>query len=109
MMIKVENNPWSVRKWEEFLYFCCPECDVKNHSRDHFLKHAFDQHPKSKECLEKLASSVKKEEIMNDCQEGDEKNQKFIKDNEFEQSMKEEKLDEESDDPNMYLNSNYIE
>ena len=103
-----QRNPWEVENVEDFLYFCCPECDVKNHSRDHFLKHAFDQHPKSKECLEKLAKTVKKEEIMNDCQE-DEKKQKIIKDNEFEQSMKEEKLDEESDDPNMYLNSNYIE
>ena len=99
------NNPWEVENVEDFLYFCCPECDVKNHSRDHFLKHAFDQHPKSKEYLEKL--EVKKEEL-NDSQE-DEENQKFIQDNEFEQSMKEEKLDEESDDPNMYLNSNYIE
>ena len=99
-----ERNPWEVENVEDFLYFCCPECDVKNHSRDHFLKHAFDQHPKSKEYLEKL--EVKKEEL-NDSQE-DEENQKFIQDNEFEQSMKEEKLDEESDDPNMYLNSNYI-
>ena len=99
-----ERNPWEVENVEDFLYFCCPECDVKNHSRDHFLKHAFDQHPKSKEYLEKLAV---KEEI-NDSQE-DEDDQKFIQDNEFEQSMKEEKLDEESDDPNMYLNSNYIE
>ena len=102
-----ERNPWEVENVEDFLYFCCPECDVKNHSRDHFLKHAFDQHPKSKEYLEKLA--VKKEE-MNDSQkdEEEEDDQKFIQDNEFEESMKEEKLDEESDDPHMYLNSNYI-
>ena len=94
------NNPWEVENVEDFLYFCCPECDVKNHSRDHFLKHAFDQHPKSKEYLEKWAYSIK-DELKEE--------NKFIKDDEMEQSMKEEKIDEETDDPNMYLNSNYLE
>ena len=97
------NNPWEVENVEDFLYFCCPECDVKNHSRDHFLKHAFDQHPKSKEYLEKWAYSIKDE-----LKEENNQN-KFIKVDELEQSMKEEKIDEETDDPNMYLNSNYLE
>ena len=97
------NNPWEVENVEDFLYFCCPECDVKNHSRDHFLKHAFDQHPKSKEYLEKWAYSMKDE-----LKEENNQN-KFIKDDEMEQSMKEEKIDEETDDQNMYLNSNYLE
>ena len=97
------NNPWEVENVEDFLYFCCPECDVKNHSRDHFLKHAFDQHPKSKEYLEKWAYSIKDE-----LKEENNQN-KFIKDDELEQSLKEEKIDEETDDPNMYLNSNYLE
>ena len=98
-----ERNPWEVENVEDFLFFCCPECDVKNHSRDHFLKHAFDQHPKSKEYLEKWAYSIKDE-----LKEENNQN-KFIKDDEMEQSMKEEKIDEETDDPNMYLNSNYLE
>ena len=97
------NNPWEVENVEDFLYFCCPECDVKNHSRDHFLKHAFDQHPKSKEYLEKWAYSIKDE-----LKEENNQN-KFIKDDEMEQSMKVEKIDEGTDDPNMYLNSNYLE
>ena len=97
------NNPWEVENVEDFLYFCCPECDVKNHSRDHFLKHAFDQHPKSKEYLEKWAHSIKDE-----LKEENNQN-KFVKDDEMEQSMKEEKIDEGTDDPNMYLNSNYLE
>ena len=97
------NNPWEVENVEDFLYFCCPECDVKNHSRDHFLKHAFDQHPKSKEYLEKWAYSIKDE-----LKEENNQN-RYIKDDEMEQSMKEEKIDEGTDDPNMYLNSNYLE
>ena len=44
-------NPWAVGNLEEFLYFCCPECDEKNQSEDLFLEHAFKNHPKSKACL----------------------------------------------------------
>ena len=44
-------NPWSVADLDVFLYFCCPECDVKDHSKEEFIKHAFTEHPKSKECL----------------------------------------------------------
>ena len=44
-----EINPWDVFNLEEFLYFCCPECDEKNQSKDMFIKHALNHHPKSKE------------------------------------------------------------
>ena len=53
-------NPWSVENLEEFLYFCCPECDEKNQNKELFIKHALDQHPKSKKCLPKM---LVKEEI----------------------------------------------
>ena len=45
------NNPWSVKELEEFLYFCCPECDVKDQSKETFIKHALDHHPNAKKCL----------------------------------------------------------
>ena len=54
-----EQNPWSVTNIEDFLYFCCPECDVKDQSKELFLKHALDQHPNSKAYLEYL--QIKKE------------------------------------------------
>ena len=41
----VETNPWMVEELEEFLYFCCPECDGKYRAKDPFLKHAFCHHP----------------------------------------------------------------
>ena len=44
-------NPWAVGNLEEFLYFCCPECNERSQSEDSFLKHAFENHPKSKSCL----------------------------------------------------------
>ena len=59
-----ENNPWSVADIEQFLYFCCPECDVKDQSIELFMQHAFDQHPKAKASLLKL--KVKKEIYEND-------------------------------------------
>ena len=49
-----EKNPWAVRNLKEFLYFCCPECDVKNQSEELFLQHALNEHPKAKECIPKL-------------------------------------------------------
>ena len=60
-----QNNPWTVTNLEEFLYYCCPECDISREtiyqSRELFLKHAFDEHPLSKGCLENVI--VKKEII----------------------------------------------
>ena len=51
----VDNiNPWLVTKWEEFLYFCCPECEEKNQSKDDFVNHALSVHPLAKVCLETI-------------------------------------------------------
>ena len=66
MMIKVENNPWSVQKWEEFLYFCCPECDEKSQSKDHFITHALSIHPMAKICLETIESEIDLKENKKD-------------------------------------------
>ena len=58
MECDVKGNPWSVRKIEEFLYFCCPECELTKdslyQSRELFLKHAINQHPGAKENLPML-------------------------------------------------------
>ena len=43
-----EINPWNVTSVEEFLFYCCPECDSKHTSRDVFINHALLQHPKVK-------------------------------------------------------------
>ena len=62
-MTMIENNPWtSIRKWEEFLYFCCPECPEKHQSKELFIDHALKIHPKSKVCLESIEVPVKNEE-----------------------------------------------
>ena len=46
-------NPWAVGQLEDFLYFCCPECDERNQSKELFLQHAV-VHPLAKETLRML-------------------------------------------------------
>ena len=45
------NSPWSVNCLEDFLFYCCPECDNREHSREFFLQHAFEKHPEAKDIL----------------------------------------------------------
>ena len=40
-------SPWNVNKLEDFLHYCCPECEEKNQSRNDFIQHAQNQHPES--------------------------------------------------------------
>lgn len=58
-----ETNPWIVTKIQDFLYFCCPECDVREPitSKDDFFKHAIENHPKAKDYLELL---IKNEPVL---------------------------------------------
>ena len=55
----VQNNPWYVENLDDFLYYCCPECDERNKSKEMFLIHAFKQHPTSKDYFGEL--QIKKE------------------------------------------------
>ena len=56
------NNPWNVTNLDEFLYFCCPECDLRDQSKLQFLQHALEHHPKSKEYAQQFNEFVIKEE-----------------------------------------------
>ena len=51
-MTFLENSPWLVNTLEEFLYYCCPECDERDNSKDSFIQHAYEHHPEAKEALE---------------------------------------------------------
>ena len=46
-----QKNNWSVTNVDDFLYYCCPECNTLHKNKDSFLKHAFIQHPKSQQYL----------------------------------------------------------
>ena len=55
-------NPWNVDTLEKFLFFCCPECDLKDHSKVNFLQHALEKHPDAKECVLQFNEFIIKEE-----------------------------------------------
>lgn len=42
--IYLQMNPWNVQDLEEFLYYCCPQCDVKVKECTAFLQHALEMH-----------------------------------------------------------------
>ena len=44
-------NPWKVDNLDQFLNYCCPECDTKQKSKADFIVHAIDAHPNSREYL----------------------------------------------------------
>ena len=47
-------DPWDIEKLEELLFYCCPECNEKEKSKEAFLDHATTKHPNAKERLEKF-------------------------------------------------------
>ena len=59
-------NPWFVNSVEDFLYYNCPECNVKTQSRERFLKHARKNHPMAKEAKHIFG---KKKKIKNEYEE----------------------------------------
>ena len=61
-MALVLECPWNVESLEDFLYYCCPECDEKSQSRDGFLCHALAYHPSSNNYLMPLEVKQEVEE-----------------------------------------------
>ena len=43
------ENPWNVSSLENFLHFCCPECDMKSKNSQEFVKHANEDHNQLKQ------------------------------------------------------------
>ena len=44
-------HPWDVTTLEDFLYYCCPECDLKVKDIDFFYAHAVQNHSKAQKAL----------------------------------------------------------
>ena len=42
-------NPWLVSSFEEFLFYCCPECDIKTKEKGQLYEHAVQEHQLAKE------------------------------------------------------------
>ena len=45
------ENPWQVENLQEFLYYCCPQCDLKVKDCQDFVQHALIEHQKAREIL----------------------------------------------------------
>ena len=79
---------WDVKSLEDFLYYCCPECNERKQSREGFLTHALNQHPESNDFLvhyhhikEELEESilVKKNDANEEASMIDEKYEPVVK------------------------------
>ena len=46
------KNLWLITDIEEFHFYCCPECQFKDHSNEIFVNHVFQAHPYAKKFLE---------------------------------------------------------
>merc|ERR1711860_16842 len=54
--------PWGAKSIEEFLFYCCPECDEKYKDCQNFVDHAMQTHDSAKvSTLE--ASNIEMEDI----------------------------------------------
>ena len=45
----MEENPFDVESIDEFLCYCCPQCDIKCKDGKSFIKHARQIHTQAKE------------------------------------------------------------
>ena len=45
------SNPWQVTSKDDFLFYCCPECDMKSKDYEHLYEHAIKSHDLAKETL----------------------------------------------------------
>ena len=56
-------NPWLVSSFEEFLFYCCPECDTKTKQLGQLFDHAVQEHQLAKDTLIKRKVKIEAPEI----------------------------------------------
>ena len=65
MEVKTEipdSNPWDVTTIEDFLQYCCPECDTKSKDSSTFISHALEHHELARSYLSQCDQIVCDEE-----------------------------------------------
>ena len=45
----MEENPFDVESIDEFLFYCCPQCEIKCKDGKSFIEHATQTHEQAKE------------------------------------------------------------
>ena len=75
-------NPWNVEDIDQFLNYCCPECDTKQKTKSKFIVHAIYVHPKSRNYLPLIKFEEEKdnEQIIDPKGETNVSNLEFIED-----------------------------
>ena len=48
----ITKNPWDVRSLDEYLFYCCPECELKTKEYEIFYNHAVIIHELAKQTLQ---------------------------------------------------------
>ena len=57
-------NPWEVPSLDEFLFYCCPECDLRTKERDELYNHAVQRHKYAKVLLHVQEMTHVKQEVQ---------------------------------------------
>ena len=63
MDLDVSINPWIVSSFEEFHFYCCPECDIKTKEKGQLYEHAVQEHQLAKDTLIKRKVKIEAPEI----------------------------------------------
>ena len=58
-----KHSPWDVTSLDDFLFYCCPECDSKHVTKPKFILHAFKQHPEAKDYLGNLEGCTVEDDV----------------------------------------------
>ena len=54
----MNSNPWNVQTLDEFLFYCCPECDNKYVTKSHFVEHALTSHQVSQQYIPSVLQNM---------------------------------------------------
>ena len=50
-------NPWIVQSLQDFRFYCCPVCEIKEFSEEKFVKHVFKIHQNSFKYIQPFVTS----------------------------------------------------
>ena len=51
MDLEEKFNPWNVTGFDDFLFYCCPECDSRTVTKSDFIQHAVNNHDRSEDFI----------------------------------------------------------
>ena len=77
------QSPWIVESLEDFLHYCCPECNDRNQSRDSFIQHALSNHPNAENYLAQFIVKNEFDDKYDDTTDAKENLKKASNDEEY--------------------------